>query len=116
MANEICRYADVSVSPAFDYVSLCCTYSRNGIPNPSLARASEDMISRSARGTNLSEKRPLATACERIGSVQVTHEPMTSAARKVIFGIVTKMQRLVQIHMIVMTGSRQTAISLQLAA
>jgi hypothetical protein len=64
------------------------TYRRNGNPNPSFAPASEEIISRRARGTNLSEKGPFATACDRIGSVHVTHEPMTMEARRVILGIV----------------------------
>lgn len=72
------------------------------------------MISRKARGTNLSENGPLATACDKIGSVQVTHDPMTSAARKDSFGMVTRMHKEVQIHMIVMTGTRQISISFQL--
>lgn len=38
------------------------------------------MISRRSRDTNLSAKGPLAIAWERIGSVHVTHDPITSAA------------------------------------
>lgn len=89
----------------------CETYSRKGKPKPSLAPASDEMISRSARGTNLSAKGPLATACDKIGSVQVTQDPITSAAKKVSLGTVTRMHKLVQIHMIVITGRRQIAIS-----
>jgi hypothetical protein len=59
----------------------------------------------------LSANGPLATACDRIGSVQVTQDPMTRAAKSESLGIVTRMHKLVQIHMTVMTGRRQIAIS-----
>ena len=53
---------------------------RNGKPKPSFDAASAEIISRTGRGTNLSANGPLATACERTGSVQVTQEAMTIAA------------------------------------
>lgn len=53
---------------------------RKGKPKPSLAPASDEMISRRWRATYLSAKGPLAMACDRMGSVQVTQDPMTRAA------------------------------------
>lgn len=113
------------------------TYKRNGKPKPSFAPASDEIISRKSRRTYLSEKGPLATAWERIGSVHVTHEPMTRAAsynqadipkvRNVLdsrqsrqmsltrerLGIVMRMHTVVNSHIRVMTGKRQIAISTQ---
>lgn len=49
-------------------------------PNPSFPPASEEMNSRRCRRTYLSANGPLAIACDRMGSVHVTHEPMINAA------------------------------------
>jgi len=86
---------------------------KNGNPNPSLAPASDEIISRSGRATYLSANGPLAMACERMGSVHVTHDAMTRAARSVTRGTVASTQSVVQSHMMVMMGSRQSAISFQ---
>ena len=53
---------------------------RNGNPNPSLPPASADMNSRKCRLTYLSANGPLAMACERTGSMQITQDPMIKAA------------------------------------
>lgn len=71
------------------------------------------MISRKSLATNLSANGPLAMAWERTGSVGVTHEAMTIAARRVSLGTVASMQSVVQSHMIVMMGRRQRVISFQ---
>jgi hypothetical protein len=63
--------------------------SRKGNPKPSLAPASAEMISRSARGTYLSAKGPFAMACDRMGSVQVTIDAMTMAVSVVRRGIIS---------------------------
>ncbi|MBE3046173.1 hypothetical protein IMZ48_27275 [Candidatus Bathyarchaeota archaeon] len=73
--------------------------------------------------------------CDKIGSVQVTHEPMTRAARRVILGMVASMQSVVHSHIAVIIlflphlleagqeatgswtyGKRQRAISFHLAS
>jgi hypothetical protein len=107
MSDEVCRQPEVCklLRPLL-HVGVNGTYRRNGKPNPSLAPASDEMISRKARGTYLSEKGPLATACERIGSVQVTQEPITRAARNESLGMVMRMHKLVQIHMMVLVGQQ----------
>jgi hypothetical protein len=110
MADEVCSQT-VRLVRKTNMQELCTTYRRKGKPKPSLAPASDEMISRSARGTNLSAKGPLATACDKIGSVQVTQDPITSAAKKESLGTVMRMHKLVQIHMMVITGRRQIAIS-----
>src|SRR6478736_1793969 len=76
------------------------------IPNPSLAPASDEMISRRCRETYLSAKGPFATACERTGSVHVTHDARASAARRLSLGMVARMQPVVKSHMRVIIGSR----------
>lgn len=86
---------------------------KNGNPNPSFAPASAEMISLKGRATNLSANGPLAMACERTGSVHATQDAMTKAERTVTLGTVAITQSVVQIHMIVMIGSRQSAISRQ---
>ena len=87
--------------------------SRKGNPNPSLAPASAEMISRSARGTYLSAKGPFAMACERTGSVLVTSDAMTMAVSVVSFGTMSSTHPVVQSHMIVMTGISRSAMSFQ---
>lgn len=87
--------------------------SRKGNPKPSLAPASAEMISRSARGTYLSAKGPFAMACDRIGSVQVTCEAMTIAESVVSFGITSMTHPVVQSHMIVMIGTKTRTMSFQ---
>jgi hypothetical protein len=105
--------------------------SKKGKPKPSLEPASAEMISRSARGTYLSANGPLAIACERTGSVDVTSDPitweslsvcsgynvchwcsLTMAVSVVSFGIMSLMQPVVHSHMIVMTGISNNAMSL----
>jgi hypothetical protein len=63
--------------------------SRKGNPNPSLAPASAEMISRSARGTYLSANGPFAMACDRTGSVLVTSDAMIMAVSVLSFGIMS---------------------------
>jgi hypothetical protein len=87
--------------------------SRKGNPKPSLAPASAEMISRSARGTYLSAKGPFAMACESTGSVLVTNDAITMAVRVVNFGIIKIMHPVVQSHIIVITGIRTRAMSFQ---
>lgn len=53
---------------------------KNGNPNPSFPPASADMNSRRCLRTYLSANGPFATACERTGSIQMTHDPMIKAA------------------------------------
>lgn len=84
---------------------------RKGEAKPSLAPASAEMTSRRARATNLSAKGPLAMACDRIGSVDVTQAPMMSAGSGPSPGSTASTHADVASHMSAITGTRHTSIS-----
>lgn len=84
---------------------------RKGNAKPSLAPASDEMISRKWRGTYLSANGPFAMDCDSTGSVGVTHDAMTSATSGDTLGTVARMHPQVRSHMAVMFGRRQSDIS-----